>query len=179
MPRAADARPRHRLPVVLGSGMTPSSLRYRPTRSALRCANGLPLRCGRRRSSDDPPGRALVARNAPEEPSRFVRTPARRKFVDPLLSLRGNSGEASRWPRWEGASSLALAPAQSARGLGRREMFSMLQLSFFGSYSHKFEWLRLRRVGLFSAADSNRFDGGCAPPNPAPLAAAGVRGELW
>ena len=24
----------------------------------------------------------------------------------------------------------------------------------------------------------NRFDGGCAPPNPAPLAAAGVRGEL-
>ena len=25
----------------------------------------------------------------------------------------------------------------------------------------------------------NRFDGGYAPPNPAPLAAAGVRGELW
>ena len=24
----------------------------------------------------------------------------------------------------------------------------------------------------------DRFDGGCAPPNPAPLAAAGVRGEL-
>ena len=24
---------------------------------------------------------------------------------------------------------------------------------------------------------SNRSDGGCAPPNPAPLAAAGVRGE--
>ncbi len=26
--------------------------------------------------------------------------------------------------------------------------------------------------------NTNRFDGGCAPPNPAPLAAAGVRGEL-
>ena len=26
---------------------------------------------------------------------------------------------------------------------------------------------------------ANGFDGGCAPPNPAPLAAAGVRGELW
>ena len=26
--------------------------------------------------------------------------------------------------------------------------------------------------------NANRFDGGCAPPNPAPLAAAGVRGEL-
>ena len=29
-----------------------------------------------------------------------------------------------------------------------------------------------------SATKTNRFDGGCAPPNPAPLAAAGVRGEL-
>ena len=27
-------------------------------------------------------------------------------------------------------------------------------------------------------SNTNRFDGGCAPPNPAPLAAAGVRGEL-
>ena len=25
----------------------------------------------------------------------------------------------------------------------------------------------------------NRFDGGCVPPKPAPLDAAGVRGELW
>ena len=25
---------------------------------------------------------------------------------------------------------------------------------------------------------TDQFDGGCAPPNPAPLAAAGVRGEL-
>ena len=44
--------------------------------------------------------RSLVSRNAPEELSRFVRTPARRKFVGPLLSLSGNSGEASRRPIW-------------------------------------------------------------------------------
>jgi putative transposase len=30
----------------------------------------------------------------------------------------------------------------------------------------------------YAAALTNRSDGGCAPPNPAPLAAAGVRGEL-
>jgi hypothetical protein len=35
----------------------------------------------------------------------------------------------------------------------------------------------LRVWASFSATDSDRFDGGCAPPNPAPLAAAGVRGE--
>ena len=29
----------------------------------------------------------------------------------------------------------------------------------------------------YAAAQTNRSDGGCAPPNPAPLAAAGVRGE--
>ena len=45
----------------------------------LRYANGLPLRCGRRRSSDDPPGLSLVSRSAPAELSRFVRTSARRK----------------------------------------------------------------------------------------------------
>ena len=28
------------------------------------------------------------------------------------------------------------------------------------------------------SSKTNQFDGGCAPPNPAPLAAAGVRGEL-
>jgi putative transposase len=30
----------------------------------------------------------------------------------------------------------------------------------------------------YAESRTNRFDGGCAPPNPAPLAAAGVRGEL-
>ena len=29
----------------------------------------------------------------------------------------------------------------------------------------------------YAAEKKNRVDGGCAPPNPAPLAAAGVRGE--
>jgi hypothetical protein len=29
----------------------------------------------------------------------------------------------------------------------------------------------------FCKSRSDWFDGGCAPPNPAPLAAAGVRGE--
>ena len=30
----------------------------------------------------------------------------------------------------------------------------------------------------YAERKTNRFDGGCAPPNPGPLAAAGVRGEL-
>jgi hypothetical protein len=30
-----------------------------------------------------------------------------------------------------------------------------------------------------SVGKTDQFAGGCAPPNPAPLAAAGVRGELW
>ena len=64
----------------------------------LRCANGLPLRCGRRSSSDDPPGRARRSRNAPAKAVtlRAARRPA--KVSWPLLSLRGNSGEASRRP---------------------------------------------------------------------------------
>ena len=62
------------------------------------CANGLPLRCGRRSSSDDPPGRARHSRNAPAKAVtlRATRRPA--KVSWPLLSLRGNSGEASRRP---------------------------------------------------------------------------------
>jgi len=32
-------------------------------------------------------------------------------------------------------------------------------------------------ISSFCMDGKNRFDGGCAPPNPAPLAAAGVRGE--
>ena len=39
--------------------------------------------------------------------------------------------------------------------------------SFFIKAPRHFEWV-----------ERNRFDGGFAPPNPAPLAAAGVRGEL-
>ena len=114
----ADARPKAQTPEFVGSERSSA----RPHCAlAGRSANGLTLRCGRRRSSDDPPGRSLVSRSAPEELSRFVRTPARRMFVGPLLSLRGNSGEASCRPTWVGAASLALAPAQSARCLGRRE----------------------------------------------------------
>ena len=30
----------------------------------------------------------------------------------------------------------------------------------------------------FAERKTNRIDGGCAPPNPGPLAVAGVRGEL-
>ena len=35
----------------------------------------------------------------------------------------------------------------------------------------------LRLLDVFWVGGRNRFDGGCAPPKPAPLAAAGVRGE--
>ena len=45
----------------------------------LRYADGLRSVAGDADHRDDPPGRALVARNAPEELSRCVLTPARRK----------------------------------------------------------------------------------------------------
>ena len=38
--------------------------------------------------------------------------------------------------------------------------------------------LGYRTPNEYAGTKTNRFDGGCAPPNPAPLAAAGVRGEL-
>ena len=38
--------------------------------------------------------------------------------------------------------------------------------------------LGYRTPNEYAGTQINRFDGGCAPPNPAPLAAAGVRGEL-
>ena len=38
--------------------------------------------------------------------------------------------------------------------------------------------LGYRTPNEYAGTQMNRFDGGCAPPNPAPLAAAGVRGEL-
>ncbi len=38
--------------------------------------------------------------------------------------------------------------------------------------------LGYRTPNEYAYRKTNRFDGGCAPPNPAPLAAAGVRGEL-
>ena len=39
--------------------------------------------------------------------------------------------------------------------------------------------LGYRTPNEYAGTQMNRFDGGYAPPNPAPLAAAGVRGELW
>jgi putative transposase len=38
--------------------------------------------------------------------------------------------------------------------------------------------LGYRTPSEYARSRTNQFDGGCAPPNPAPLAAAGVRGEL-
>ena len=38
--------------------------------------------------------------------------------------------------------------------------------------------LGYRTPNEYAGTQMNRFVGGCAPPNPAPLAAAGVRGEL-
>jgi putative transposase len=37
--------------------------------------------------------------------------------------------------------------------------------------------LGYRTPNKYAQALANQFDGGCAPPNPAPLAAAGVRGN--
>ena len=90
----------------------------------LRCANGLPLRCGRHSSSDDPPGRARHSRNAPAKAVtlRAAHRPA--KVSWPLLSLRGNSGEASRRP--SGRCRLAGARPRSIGaepGKGERKVF--------------------------------------------------------
>jgi putative transposase len=38
--------------------------------------------------------------------------------------------------------------------------------------------LGYRTPSEYACRETNQFDGGCAPPNPTPLAAAGVRGEL-
>ena len=38
--------------------------------------------------------------------------------------------------------------------------------------------LGYRTPNEYAESKTNRLNGGCAPPNPAPLAAAGVRGEL-
>ena len=38
--------------------------------------------------------------------------------------------------------------------------------------------LGYRTPSEYASGQTNRFDGGCAPPNPAPLAAAGVRGNM-
>ena len=104
VPRAADARPRHRLPELVGGGMN--------------CAPGLLApRCAPRTACRFVAGGAdhpTILRAVPsfhearqKALSRFVRTPARRMLVGPLLSLRGNFGE----------------------------MFSMLQSIFLRSYS--------------------------------------------
>ena len=122
----AAARPRHRLPSWWASSDHLRVLTALRPDAPLRCAHGLCCAAGGADHRDDPPGRALVARNAPEELSRFVRTPARRMFVGPLLSLRGNSGEASCRPTWVGAASLALALRSLPRGLGKeRERCSL------------------------------------------------------
>jgi hypothetical protein len=93
-------------------------------------ASGLPpmiprgsraLRCGRRRSSHDPPGRSLVSRSArskschascgpPPGESKSIRCSASEDFRGGFALVE-----------LDGAASLALAPAQLARGLERRE----------------------------------------------------------
>ncbi len=93
-------------------------------------ASGLPpmiprgsraLRCGRRRSSQRSSGPfPPFTKRAQQKLSRFVRTSARQKCVGPLLSLRGFRGGFAL-AELDGAASLALAPAQSARRLERRE----------------------------------------------------------
>ena len=92
----------------------------------LRCANGLPLRCGRRSSSDDPPGRARRSRNAPAKAVTLRAAPRPAKVSWPLLSLRGNSGEASRRPsgrcRLAGARPRSFG-AEPGKRRGRRSSF--------------------------------------------------------
>jgi hypothetical protein len=96
----------------------------------------------------------------------------------PLLSLRGNWGgfAPANWlmpPRRR-------SPPLSRRGAWKEERCSLCCKSFFDEVV-RMEFSVNRRRNCLGATGSsrNRFDGGCAPPNPAPLAAAGVRGELW
>src|SRR6476660_6723357 len=67
-----------------------------------------------------------------------------------------------------------------------RELFGNLQEARVILESWRVEYnerrphsaLGYRTPNEYAERKTNRFDGGCAPPNPAPLAAAGVRGEL-
>src|SRR5678815_3818019 len=67
-----------------------------------------------------------------------------------------------------------------------RELFGNLQEARVILESWRVEYnerrphsaLGYRTPNEYAGTQMNRFDGGCAPPNPAPLAAAGVRGEL-
>ena len=66
-----------------------------------------------------------------------------------------------------------------------RELFgSLLEAKVLGrDYRRRYNGERphsslgYRTPSEYAAASANQFAGGCAPPNPAPLAAAGVRGE--
>ncbi len=108
VPRAADARRRHRLPVVwAGRASARSLLRSLPVASAAAAR-----RSSRRSSGPFAP----FTNRAQQELSRFVRPAARQKLVGRLLSLRDFRGGFALTDQ-DGATSLALAPVQSARCL--------------------------------------------------------------
>ncbi len=100
--------PRHKLPVVWAGAIICAILAALPAGR---------IRFGPRRSSQRSSGPfAPVTKRAQQELSRFVRPAARQDLVGRLLSLREFRGGFALTEQ-DGAASLALAPAQSARCL--------------------------------------------------------------
>ena len=125
VPRAADARPRAQTPKFVGSSDHLRVLTALRPDAPLRCANGLRSVAGGADRRDDPPGRALVARNAPEELSRCVRPPPGESKLDLCSGSEGFRG-AFASAKAGGAASLALALRSLPRGLGKeRERCSL------------------------------------------------------
>jgi transposase InsO family protein len=85
---------------------------------------------------------------------------------------------------WQNAYSESFNSRFRDEFLNREAFASVLEAKVLGkeyrrrhTHERPHSALDYRTPAEYAAQQTNRSDGGCAPPNPAPLAAAGVRGE--
>ena len=86
---------------------------------------------------------------------------------------------------WQNAYSESFNSRFRDEFLNRESFASLLEAKVLGKeHRHRHNHLRphssldYQTPAEYAAGIANRSDGGCAPPNPAPLAAAGVRGNM-
>ena len=96
-------------------------------------------------------------------------------------SKSGTCSRATRPPRWKptkaSLSNSTSSPWHWARlGVASSSLVTPCPLASTRFEAEPFNPSILRHEN--EPTKTNHFDGGCAPPNPAPLAAAGARGEL-